>query len=96
MIHTAVTPNASVPTIAELAERVAADGFAAHHDAVVLAVQAAGLATRFPVLTDVVVDGTAPPVARARAIGQLAALLGAQVRSGQGSALTPARRPRAA
>jgi hypothetical protein len=49
----------------------------------------------FPVLTDVVVDGTAPPVARERAIGQLAALVGALVPE-RAAGMRSERRPRAA
>lgn len=94
MINTAVTTT-SFLTIAELAERVAADGITAHHDAVVRSVRANGLAMHYPVLTDVVVDGTAPPVARERAIGQLAALLGALVPE-HDAEMRSARRPRAA
>lgn len=75
--------NTLLPTptnpFADLAVRVAADGIAAHHDAVVAAVAATDIAARFPVLTDLVVDSTAPPVARERALGRLAAVATTQI-----------------
>ena len=61
-------------SLADLAELIALDGVAAHHSAIVAAVDAAGIADRFPVLAHVAVDATAPPVARERAIGRLAAI----------------------
>ena len=65
--------------LAGLAELVAADGIAAHHDIVVAAVTASGVAERFPVLAELVIDSTAPPIARERALGRLATVAATQV-----------------
>ena len=69
----------SVAHLDQLAELVAVDGIAAHHASVVAAIRASGLASRFPVLTDLVVDATAPPVARERALGRLAGVAPSRV-----------------
>ena len=74
------TATATHPLIA-LAELVARNGIEAHHDAIVAAVRDTDLARAFPVLADLAVDGTAPPVARERAIGRLASVATTKVRA---------------
>jgi len=71
--------SAAALSLSLLAEIVADDGIAAHHDALVASVAASGVAERFPVLAHLVVDATAPPVARERALGRLAAVAGTKV-----------------
>ena len=66
------------PIIA-VAELVGRDGVEAHHDAVVAAVTSSALVTTFPVLAQIAIDATAPPVARERAVGRLAAVATTQI-----------------
>jgi len=75
------TLHPSTPTfdLARIAELVATEGIAAHHAAIVAAVSASGVAERFPVLAELVIDSTAPPVARERALGRLAAVAATRV-----------------
>ena len=65
--------------LARLAELVAAEGIAAHHDAIVAAVTASGVAERFTVLAELVIDSSAPPIARERALGRLATVSATRV-----------------